>query len=267
MFQKTPILLGQYRPLDSFLHRLDARSKIVPVTLILILALLTDSVIFYVTILLAMIAALLFSGVGWRTLANNFKPILILVVVTSLYHLVFSGRDSEALVSIFGWKITSGGAQLALFYSLRLVIFISVAFLITLTNSPSELGDAMTRLFRPLERFRVPVYDLALILFIALRFIPILYDEFTAIRNAQMMRGVSFTGSFFARMKKTTSIIIPVFVAAIQRADELALAIEARGYGSGSERTFYSRSFFGPVEWMFMLLVSLAIGVLFFLTV
>ncbi len=266
MFQSTPILLGQYRPLDSFLHRLDARSKIVPVTLILVLALLTESLVFYLAILVSLVAALVFSGVGWRTLANNFRPVLILVVVTSLYHLIFSARDSEVLVNILGWKITTGGADMALFYSLRLIIFISVAFLITLTNSPSELGDALTKLFRPLEKIRVPVYDLALILFIALRFIPILYEEFAAIRNAQIMRGVSFTGSLFSRLRKTTSIIIPVFVAAIQRADELALAIEARGYTGGHNRSFYSRSWFGPTEWSFVLLTSLAIGVLFYFT-
>ncbi|UCD62954.1 MAG: energy-coupling factor transporter transmembrane protein EcfT [Candidatus Zixiibacteriota bacterium] len=265
MFQSTPILLGQYRPLDSFLHRLDARAKLLPVMLVLVLALLTDSLLFYAAVLLALAGALLLSGVGHRTLLSNFKPIVVLVVITGLYHLIFSQRDSSVLLDLFGFKLTSGGVRMAVFYSLRLVIFISMAFLITLTNSPSELADAMTKLLRPLRKLRFPVYDLALIIFIALRFIPILYEEFTAIRNAQMIRGVRFTGPLLARLRKTTSIIVPVFVAAIQRADELALAIEARGYRSGRERTFYSRSRFGWRELGFAVLSSAFVCLLFWL--
>ncbi len=266
MFQNTPILLGQYRPLDSFLHRLDARAKIVPITVVLVLAVLTQSLIFYLTILLALVAGLVFSGVGSRTLINNLKPVLILVGITGLYHLFFSAPDSEILFSLWGVNIRSGAVDMAVFYSLRLIIFISIAFLVTLTNSPSELGDAMTKLLRPLEKIRVPIYDLALILFIALRFIPILYEEFTAIKNAQMIRGVSFGGSIISRLRKTTSIIIPVFVAAIQRADELALAIEARGYQSGRTRSFYSRSRFGLREWLFAVVSSVLIFFLFYYT-
>ncbi|MEE8577200.1 MAG: energy-coupling factor transporter transmembrane component T, partial [candidate division Zixibacteria bacterium] len=140
MFQSTPILLGQYRPLDSFLHRLDARAKIVPITVVLILAVLTQSLIFYLTVLLALVAGLVFSGVGSKTLINNLKPVLILVGITCLYHLFFSARDSEILVSLWGVDIRSGAVDMAVFYSLRLTIFISIAFLVTLTNSPSELG-------------------------------------------------------------------------------------------------------------------------------
>lgn len=266
MFQSTPILLGQYRPLDSFLHKLDARAKIIPIVLVLILALLTDSLLFYGLIILSLAGGLVMSGVGWRTLVNNFKPVIILVLITSLYHIIFSARDTAVLVTLFGFNVTSGGVHMALFYSLRLIIFISIAFLVTLTNSPSELGDAMTKLLGPLQKVRFPVYDLALILFIALRFIPILYEEFTAIRNAQIIRGVRFTGSLATRLRKTTSVIIPVFVSAIQRADELALAIEARGYRSGSKRTFYSRSRFGWREIAFALLSSVFIYALYHIT-
>jgi len=266
MFQSSPVLLGQYRPLDSYLHRLDARAKMLPVTLVLVLALLTESLIFYGVMLVALVAALLLSGISPRVLGNNFRPILILVVITCLYHLVFSGRQSEILIDMLGVKVRSEAVHMAVFYSLRLVLFISVAFLITLTNSPSELGDALTKLLKPLQKIRIPIYDLALILFIALRFIPILYEEFTAIKNAQVTRGVNFGGSILSRIRKTTSIIIPVFVAAIQRADDLALAIEARGYQSSKQRTFYSRSRFGFQEWVFSVLTLTAIVMLYRLT-
>ncbi|UCG62444.1 MAG: energy-coupling factor transporter transmembrane protein EcfT [Candidatus Zixiibacteriota bacterium] len=266
MFRNKPILLGQYRPLDSFLHHLDARAKIIPISLVLVLAVLTGSLVFYLAILASLILALVLSGVGSRTLINNFRPVVILVVITCVYHLLFSARDTEVLLNLFGFKVTRGAVEMAVFYSLRLVIFISVAFLVTLTNSPSELGDAMTKLLRPLCKLKVPVYDLALILFIALRFIPILYDEFATIKNAQLIRGVNFSGSLVNRIKKTGSIIIPVFVAAIQRADELALAIEARGYSSRRERSFYSRSRFGVREWLFAAASSASIFVLFHFT-
>lgn len=266
MFQNSIVLLGQYRPLDSYLHRLDARAKIIPVSLVLVLSLLTSSFLFYIVSLVSLVLALVLSGVGYRTLVNNFRPILMLVGITALYHLIFSGAGTEVWVDLWLFTVTDGGLKMAGFFSLRLILFVSVAFLMTLTNSPSELGDAFTKLARPLVRFKVPVYDLALILFIAMRFIPILYEEFSAIKNAQMMRGVDFSGGMINRARKTTSIIIPVFVAAIQRADELAMAIEARGYRSGAKRTFYSRSRFGGREWSFAIGTSVGLIALFWVT-
>jgi energy-coupling factor transport system permease protein len=266
MFQSGPIVLGQYRPLDSFLHRLDARAKMAPVTLVLVLALLTHSFIFYLFILAALIAALLFSGINSTTLLRNFKPILFLVLITVFYHLLFTGRQSPALLEVFGFKLTRDALTMAGYYSLRLVLFVAVAFLITLTSSPSELADAFTRLLRPLRKIRVPVDDFVLILFMAIRFIPVLYDEFVTIRNAQIIRGVQFTGSLVTRLRKTVSIIIPVFVAALQRADELALAIQARGYRGDTKRTFYARTRFGVKEWLFMLATSSLIAAVFYAT-
>ena len=121
-------------------------------------------------------------------------------------------------------------------------------------------------LFRPLRKIGIPVNDLALIVFIAIRFVPILFEEFTAIRNAQVIRGVNFSGSFVTRLKKTTYIMLPVFMAAISRADDLALAIEARGYRSNQTRTFYTHSRFGGGEAWFMVVSSTAIVILFYLT-
>lgn len=266
MFQSAPILLGQYRPVDSFLHRLDARAKMLPITVVLILGLLTNSFLFYGIVLTALIVALLFSGVGVGQLTRNFKPVIALVIVTAAYHLLFSGDKSEVLFKLGPIVLREKAVLDAAFYSLRLVLFVSVAFLITLTSAPSELADAVSKLLAPLERIKVPVQDLSLILFMAMRFIPVLYEEFQAIRNAQVIRGVKFTGSIVNRVKKTVSIIIPVFVAALQRADELALAIEARGYKSGVKRTSYSRLEFGPREWAFAVWSTGLIIVLWWVT-
>jgi len=266
MFNAMPVMLGQYRPVDSFLHKLDARAKMLPITVVLILALLTDSFLFYSIILVALISALLWAGVTPGQLLTNFKPIILLILITSIYHLLFSGRDTEVLVDIKGIQITTGALRMATFFSLRLVLFVSVAFLVTLTSSPSDLADAFTRILSPLSRLRVPVQDLALILFMAIRFIPVLYEEFITIKNAQVIRGVRFSGSIFNRLKKTLSIIIPVFVAALQRADELAMAMEARGYDGDIKRTSYSRLHIGMREWLFMSVSTGLIIILFALT-
>ncbi len=267
MLQTGSILLGQYRPVDTYLHRLDARAKMIPVTVVLIFGLLTESFLFYGVILAALGIGLLGSGVSPRQLFTNFRPILILVAITAAYHIVFSGGESAVVFDWQGIRIREAALSNAAFFSLRLVIFVSIAFLVTLTSSPSELADAFGKIIRPLRKLKVPVQDLTLILFMAIRFIPVLYEEFEAIRNAQIIRGVRFTGSVVSRIRKTLSIIIPVFVAALQRADDLALAIEARGYQSDGERTVYSRLRFGAQEWLFGMGLSAAIIVLFVVTV
>jgi energy-coupling factor transport system permease protein len=266
MLQTGPVLLGQYRPLDSFLHHLDARAKLLPILIIFVLALFTIDIWFYVVILSALIAALLWSKVGVANIARSYRPVILLVVITCLYHLIFSGHDGPVAFQIWGWKITSQALSNAAFFSMRLILFITVAFVITLTNSPSELAETVTKILKPLEKLRVPVNDIGLIVFIAIRFIPILYDEFMAIRNAQMIRGVTFTGSWVNRIRKTTYLLIPVFVAALSRADDLALAIEARGYRSGAGRSSYSHSRFAAKEWWFMTACSLGVVGLFFIT-
>lgn len=267
MFKSSPILLGQYKPLDSYLHRLDARAKMIPVLLILVLALFTDSYLFYSGIMISLIAALWYSGISRETLLRSFKPILWLVLITIVYHLIFSGKQTETVFTLFGYKFTKGALDYAAFYSLRLILFVSIAFLVTLTSSPSEIGDAFAKVIRPLKRLKVPVDDLALILFMAIRFIPVLYEEFTIIKNAQRLRGVDFSGSLVNRIRKSTSIIIPVFVAAIGRADELAQAIEVRGYGKNQSRTYFSKSKFGVNEIGFGLISILLITGLFYISV
>ncbi|MEW6050083.1 MAG: energy-coupling factor transporter transmembrane component T [Candidatus Zixiibacteriota bacterium] len=266
MIRTTPIFLGQYRPLESFLHRLDARAKLLPVLAVLVLALLTTSVLFYGIVLGALITGLLLSKVGPGNLWRNFRPVLLLVLITFLYHILFSGKEGPVLFTIDTYPVTSRAMANAVFFSLRLVLFIGMAFLITLTNSPSELAETVTFLMKPLGRLGVPVNDLGLIVFIAMRFIPILYDEFVSIRNAQMMRGVNFGGSYVRRIRRTTVLLIPVFASAMNRADDLALAIEARGYHGHAPRTAYTHARFGKAEYSFMLAGTATILALFSLT-
>lgn len=267
MMSTTPALLGQYRPADSYLHNLDARAKLVPILVAMVLALLTLSMVFYVVLILALVVGLKLSGIEFRSMGKSFAPILLLVLLTTAFHLIFSGRSSPVIAEPLGIPIRSAAVSMAAFYSLRLILFVVVACMITFTCSPSELAEALTRILGPLQRLRVPVNDLGLIVFIAIRFIPILYDEFVTIRNAQVMRGVDFTGSFVARIRKTGYLLIPVFVAAISRADDLALAIEARGYDSYAKRSSYSQARIGAKEIVFMATTMVLMCGLFFATV
>lgn len=249
----TPILLGQYRPVDSFLHRLDARAKLLSILAVMVVGLITTSSLYYVSLVAFLLVLLSLSGVGVMTLVRSFQPIMLLVLVTFAYHIVFSDRQSPPVTTVLGFAITEGGLSKGLFFSLRMLLFVAIAFMVTLTSSPSDLAEALTKLLKPLEKLRVPVADLGLIMFIAIRFIPILYEEFTAVRNAQIIRGVDFGGHFINRTRKTTAVLIPVLVSAINRADDLALAMEARGYRGGQPRTFYSRSRFDLSASLFVL--------------
>jgi energy-coupling factor transport system permease protein len=262
----APLLLGHYYPLDSFLHRLDARAKLAPVLAVMVLGLLTDSAWFYLAVLAALVVGLMVSKVKPAIIARNFQPVLILVAITFAYHLIFSGRDTKPIFEILGLPLRSESLALASFYSLRLLLFVSIVFLVTLTSSPSDLAEAVTKLLRPLKKIGVPVDDIGLVLFIAIRFIPVLHQEFLTVRNAQVIRGVDFGGGLLSRSRKTVAIVIPVLVAAISRADELALAMEARGYQSGAPRTFFTRTRFDVRSWIFTLGSVAILLAVFFVT-
>jgi len=266
MFSSSPMLLGQYRPLDSFLHRLDARAKLIPVLLVMVLSLLTQSLLFYVALLVLLGSGLLLSGVGYLAILRNLRPLLMLVGITFLYHIIFTEGGGSPLFSLFGLSVTEETMSRASFFSLRLLLFVAIAFLVTLTSSPSELAESLTKLLRPLEKIKVPVGELGLIMFIAIRFIPVLYHEYETIKNAQMIRGVDFSGHLLSRVRKAVAIFVPVLVGAIGRADELALAMEARGYVGHRHRTFFSRSIFGLSGRLFVAGVSAVVFLLYFVT-
>jgi energy-coupling factor transport system permease protein len=253
-------ILGQYRPLDSYLHRLDARAKLIPVVLVMVLVLLTRSFAFYGLVLAGIVAGLAASHIGFGRIYRSLRPMLWLVVITALYHVLFSSGGGARLLQVWFLDVTTDGLEMAGYYSLRLLIFVSIAFIVTLTTSPSDMAEAITRVLRPLERLRIPVNDLGLILFLSLRFVPILAEEFTAIRTAQQLRGVRLIGSRIARLRQTLHLLIPVFLAALARADELALAMEARGFSAGQHRTWYSLARFGRREAIFVIWTVAALG-------
>ncbi len=257
--------IGQYRPDDSFGHRLDPRAKILTAIFLMILSIFTSSPLFYLLIILGLTLLLVCSNISFKIILRNMRPFLLLVIITALYHLIFSARDTATITSIFGFRLTSGGLYLAATFSLRVLLFLEIAFFLTITTMPSDLAEALVGWLRPFKRFGVTADDILLIVFIAMRFIPVLAEEFDTIKKAQQVRGVDFSGGLIKKGRKMVLLLIPIFQSALRRADDLALAIESRGYISGADRSRYSIFKYGLNDYLFILL-SISIGLLLFLT-
>jgi energy-coupling factor transport system permease protein len=259
-------ILGQYRPSDSFGHRLDPRGKILFAVFLMFLSIFTSSPLFYLLIIVGIITMLLFSDISLFTILRNGKPFVILVAVTAVYHLIFSARDSASITSVLGFRITEGGLYMAAAFSLRVLVFIGVAFFVSLTTVPSDMAETLVGWLKPLKGVGVPASDIGLIVFIAMRFIPVLAEEFDTIRKAQTVRGVDFSGGLIKRARKMIFLLIPVFQSAIRRADDLAIAIESRGYISGAERSSFGRFEWRAADSCFMLSAMAVVITLFVLT-
>lgn len=259
-------VFGQYQPSDSPGHRLDPRGKLIYAIFLMIISLFTSSAQFYSLIVLLILAMLLLSNISLASVYRNLKPFIILVTITALYHLIFSARETETVVEYYGMRLTEGGVRMALSYSLRVLVFVGIAFFISLTTSPADLAEVLVGWMKPIGKFGLPVNDIGLIIFIAMRFIPVLAEEFDAIRKAQINRGVDFTGGLIKRSRKMIALLIPVFHSAIRRADDLALAIESRGYISGGKRSSYHRFVWRMGDWLFLIFTISITTLMFVIT-
>lgn len=260
MSGNNSFIVGQYYPAESIGHRLDPRAKILIAAALMILSILTTAVQYYLVIIAGILILLVVSNISPIVLLRNFKPFLILVLVTALYHLIFSARDSMAVFEFRGIRLTEGGVYLAVSFSLRVLVFIGIAFFISLTTLPSDIAETLVVWMKPLKKLKVPVDDIGLIIFIAIRFIPVLADEFDTVKKAQIIRGVDFSGKLTKRVRNYIYLFIPVFQSALRRADDLAVAIESRGYISGVPRTSYRYFELHPADWFFIFLSVLYIA-------
>lgn len=232
-----PIIIGQYVPVDSIVHRLDPRSKLISVFLFILIIFLANSFIAYGVIGLFIGAAVLLSRVPLSFIVRGMKPIVIVVIITFLLHL-FLTKQGEVVFQIGSMKFYSEGIIQGTYISLRLLFLVLFTSLLTLTTTPIEITDGLEALLHPLKRLRLPVHEFALMMSIALRFIPTLLEEAEKIIKAQSARGVEFTsGPLKERMKAIVPLLIPLFVSSFKRAEDLALAMEARGYRGGEGRT------------------------------
>ena len=231
------ITIGQYVPGDSFVHKLDPRVKIMLSILFIIDLFLVNDFTGYIFIFLFTFVAVIISKIHLRYIYKGLKPIFVLMLITALFN-VFLTRG-EALVFQLGFlKIYKEGILLAVFMVLRLTFLIIGTSLLTLTTSPIELTDGIERLLNPYKRFGVPAHELAMMMTIALRFIPTLMDETDKIMKAQKARGADFeSGNIIQRAKNLIPLLVPLFISSFRRADELAMAMEARCYKGGEGRT------------------------------
>ncbi|HEY5575298.1 MAG TPA: energy-coupling factor transporter transmembrane component T [Clostridiaceae bacterium] len=231
------ITIGQYIPGDSFVHKLDPRVKILISFAFIVDLFIVNSFKGYIFIVLYTFLSIFISKIHLRYIYKGLKPIFVLILVTALLNLFMTGGTNI----IFRWQfltVYKEGLVLAAFMVLRLVFLIIGTSLLTLTTSPIELTDGIEKLLNPFKRFGVPAHELAMMMTIALRFIPTLMDETDKIMKAQTARGADFeSGNLVKRAKNLIPILVPLFISSFRRADELAMAMESRCYRGGEGRT------------------------------
>ncbi len=230
------ITLGQYFPGNTIIHRLDPRAKLLIVFVYIVALFLCKWLISYAIAFAFLTAAIILSRIRLKALFKGLKPLLIIIIFTALINLFYS--DGRVLVEFWIFHITYEGIWNAFFLVLRIMLLVTGTFLLTYTTSPIALTDGLESLLSPLKKLHFPVHELAMMMSIALRFIPTLIEETDKIISAQKARGADFeTGNLFRRAKALIPILVPLFVSAFRRADELATAMECRCYHGGAGRT------------------------------
>ncbi|WP_285769151.1 energy-coupling factor transporter transmembrane protein EcfT [Peribacillus sp. SI8-4] len=233
------MIIGRYVPANSLMHRMDPRAKLLLVFLFVCVVFLANNFFSYGLLAIFTILMISISKIPLRYLYNGLKPIFFLIVFTFLLHILFT-KEGELLFG-YGWfEIYEGGLIQGLFISIRFTLLILVTSLLTLTTTPISITDGMEELLGPLKKWKMPVHELALMMSIALRFIPTLMEETEKIMKAQTARGVDFSsGPIKERVKSIVPLLVPLFVSSFKRAEELATAMESRGYRGGEGRTKY----------------------------
>lgn len=231
------ITLGQYFPGHSFVHKLDPRTKLLAVVLYIVALFLAKSFLTYGIMFLLLAVSIAISKVPLKSIVRGLKPVVFIVVFTAILNLFYTPGD-HALVKVWILTITLEGVFNAFFMVVRILMLIAGTFLLTYTTSPILLTDALESLLGPLKKIKVPVHELAMIMSIALRFIPTLIEETDKIMSAQRARGADFeSGNLIQRAKALIPLLVPLFISAFRRADELAVAMECRCYHGGEGRT------------------------------
>ena len=231
------ITLGQYFPGDSAIHRMDPRMKLILTILYIVGVFCVGNLPGYAIALLFLYIVVRISGIKFSYLLKGIKPLRFIIIFTFVLNLFFS-NGTTPLIDWWIIHITREGLTQAVHYSLRLVFLVLATSLMTLTTSPIALSDGIELLLSPLKRFHFPAHELAMMMTIALRFIPTLLEETDKIQKAQMARGADFeSGNLIERAKAMIPLLVPLFVSSFRRANELAMAMEARCYRGGDHRT------------------------------
>ncbi len=230
------ITLGQYYQTDSVIHRLDPRVKLVATLAFIISLFIVNSFWGYLIAAAFLVVMIRLSHVPFKFMVRGMKAIVFLLVVAGVFNLFLT--PGEVVVSFWKLKITKEGIKLALLMAARLCFLIIGSSIMTLTTTPNQLTDALEKLLGPLKKIHVPVHEIAMMMSIALRFIPILLEETDKIMKAQIARGADFeSGNLITKAKNLVPLLVPLFISAFRRANDLAMAMEARCYRGGEGRT------------------------------
>ena len=250
------ITLGQYFPGHSPLHRMDPRTKILAVCLYIVALFLAKSIVSYGFLFCVLAGMIRLSRVPVKSIVRGLKPVVFILVFTAVLNILYTPGE-HVLVQFWIITVTLEGIKTAFFMVIRIMMLITGTFLLTYTTSPILLTDGIESLLSPLKRVRVPVHELAMMMSIALRFIPTLIEETDKIMCAQRARGADFeTGSLIRRAKALIPLLVPLFISAFRRADELAVAMECRCYHGGEGRTRLRQLKYHALDWLTLALAA-----------
>ena len=228
------ITLGQYFPGDTVVHRLDARTKLLLVIVYIVALFNSEGWMSYALVIAVTALSMAIAKIKPKSALKGLKPLVIIIILTAVLNIFYTGGTPI----IEGWIITWEGIERAVMMSLRIILLIVGTFMLTYTTSPIALTDGLEIMLNPLKKIKVPVHEMSMMMSIALRFIPTLIEETDKIMSAQKARGADFdSGNIFQRAKALLPILVPLFVSAFRRADELAIAMESRCYHGGDGRT------------------------------
>lgn len=251
------MIFGRYVPAQSIIHRMDPRSKLTLIFLFVCIVFIANNSFTYGALVLYTFFMVGMSKVPFRFIIGGLKPVLWLVLFTLILHL-FLNKEGEVIFQVGWFTIYEEGLRQGIFISLRFFLLILMTSILTLTTTPIEITDGLESLLHPLNKVKFPVHELALMMSISLRFIPTLMQETDKIMKAQTARGVEFSsGPMKERVKAIIPLLIPLFVNSFKRAEELATAMEARGYRGGEGRTKYRQLSWGMVDTLMLLLLAL----------
>ncbi|MCI8870380.1 MAG: energy-coupling factor transporter transmembrane protein EcfT [Lawsonibacter sp.] len=259
------ITLGQYFPGNSPVHRLDPRTKLIAVMLYIVALFLCSFVVTYALMFAVLCLCIAVSRVPAKSIVRGMKPVVFIVIFTAVLNLFYT-PGQQVIFRLWVFQVTMEGVYSAFFMVIRILMLISGTFLLTYTTSPILLTDGLEDLMNPLKKLRVPVHELAMMMSIALRFIPTLIEETDKIMSAQRARGADFeSGGLARRAKALVPLLVPLFISAFRRADELAVAMECRCYHGGEGRTRLRQLKYRPADYFTIaaaLIITVAVGIM-----
>jgi len=254
------ITLGQFFPGDSFLHKMDPRMKLIMTFALIIVVFVAQGFVALGLILAFVAMTTLVSGIKPKFLVRGLKPVLFIVVFTFVLN-VFFQHGGNVIFQLAFLKITDDGLRMAFFLAARLILLVICSQILTLTTSPIALTDGLETLMRPLKKIRFPAHEIAMMMSIALRFIPTLMDEANKIMKAQTARGADFeSGNLIQKARAMVPLLVPLFVGSFRRAEDLAMAMEARCYHGGAGRTRMRQLKYGYRDWVALAVMAVLLA-------